>query len=65
MHGLLIAAVVFCVGGIRYHLVSYRSSQAFNRDLLRDAEFVASRVVSSDGWRLAREGLPAAKAAEL
>jgi heavy metal sensor kinase len=44
IHSAAIALVIFCIGLVRYQLISYRLQGSFDADLLRDARLFASRI---------------------
>jgi two-component system, OmpR family, sensor kinase len=58
IHGAAIALVVFCVGLVRYQIISYRSRTSFDEALLRDGQLFTSRLqLGHDGFSWIPDGL--------
>jgi heavy metal sensor kinase len=60
IHSAAIALVIFCIGLVRYQLISYRSQRSFDETFLGDARLFVSRIqLRNAGFSWSLEGLNA------
>jgi heavy metal sensor kinase len=58
IHSAAIALVIFCIGLIRYQMISYRLQNSFDETLLEDAKLFVSRMhLSNAGFSWSLDGL--------
>jgi heavy metal sensor kinase len=66
IHSAAIALVIFCIGLVRYQLISYRLQDSFDIDLLQDARLFASRIRLNDaGFSWSLDGLTSSQAMQI
>jgi heavy metal sensor kinase len=66
IHSAAIALVIFCIGLVRYQMISYRLQGSFDAELLRDSKLFASRIRLDDaGFSWSLDGLNSSQALEI